>query len=283
MMLTYEYDTYASQFTSKERDAETGLDYFGARYNSGAQGRFLCPDSPFADQHIQAPQSWNLYTYARNIPLLFVDPTGRTIDYADDDSERLFNQYEKYINGNPKKYKKEIATIRKLRDSKVNYRINVTDKISGKAETEGKTVPDQQGNILVSIRNIGGPQGEKMGINGRFAHELEHGRQFDSGELTFVKVSGDSEWQPFFRHYDIMDEVNAFQSQLNVSWPVLDDARLHALRGLSSDAMANHLLSHGYDYLKRTPRGSRWIPSPELGLKPGQPYQTDTFYGVAPE
>ena len=28
------------QFTSKERDAETGLDYFGARYVSGAQGRF---------------------------------------------------------------------------------------------------------------------------------------------------------------------------------------------------------------------------------------------------
>ena len=28
------------QFTGKERDAETGLDYFGARYVSGAQGRF---------------------------------------------------------------------------------------------------------------------------------------------------------------------------------------------------------------------------------------------------
>ena len=55
----------------------TGLDYFGARYFSGAQGRFTSPDAPFADQHPEDPQSWNLYTYARNNPLRFVDPFGR--------------------------------------------------------------------------------------------------------------------------------------------------------------------------------------------------------------
>src|SRR6202171_602822 len=34
----------ALDFTGKERDAETGLDYFGARYMSSAQGRFAGPD-----------------------------------------------------------------------------------------------------------------------------------------------------------------------------------------------------------------------------------------------
>ena len=34
----------ASLFTGKERDAESGLDFFGARYVSGAQGRFTSPD-----------------------------------------------------------------------------------------------------------------------------------------------------------------------------------------------------------------------------------------------
>ncbi len=63
------------EFTSKERDAETGLDYFGARYLSAAQGRFTSPDLP-VDQHPQDPQSWNLYSYVRNNPLSLTDPTG---------------------------------------------------------------------------------------------------------------------------------------------------------------------------------------------------------------
>lgn len=67
------------KFTGKERDVETGLDYFGARYFSGAQGRFTSPDEPLLDQHPEDPQSWNLYTYARNNPLRYVDPTGQAV------------------------------------------------------------------------------------------------------------------------------------------------------------------------------------------------------------
>ena len=66
-----------SRSTGKERDAETGLDYFGARYFSGAQGRFTSPDAPFADQVPSDPQSWNLYTYVGNNPLRHVDETGQ--------------------------------------------------------------------------------------------------------------------------------------------------------------------------------------------------------------
>jgi len=65
-------------FTSKERDAETGLDFFGARYMSSAQGRFTSPDTPLVDQQPSAPQSWNLYAYVRNNPLRFFDPDGQT-------------------------------------------------------------------------------------------------------------------------------------------------------------------------------------------------------------
>jgi RHS repeat-associated protein len=65
------------KFTGKERDAETGLDYFGARYMSAAQGRFTSPDAPFADQNPLDPQSWNLYGYVRNSPLRYVDSDGR--------------------------------------------------------------------------------------------------------------------------------------------------------------------------------------------------------------
>jgi RHS repeat-associated protein len=54
--------------------AESGLDYFGARYFSGAQGRFTSPD-PLGGE-LANPQSLNRYSYALNNPLRFTDPTG---------------------------------------------------------------------------------------------------------------------------------------------------------------------------------------------------------------
>ena len=70
-----------AQFTSKERDAETGLDFFGARYFGSAQGRFTSPDwsekpqaVPYAD--FTDPQTLNLYSYVRNNPLNRTDPSG---------------------------------------------------------------------------------------------------------------------------------------------------------------------------------------------------------------
>jgi RHS repeat-associated protein len=66
----------AGEFTSKERDAETGLDYFGARYMSSAQGRFTSPDPMMASAHVANPQSWNRYTYTLNNPLRYFDPDG---------------------------------------------------------------------------------------------------------------------------------------------------------------------------------------------------------------
>lgn len=65
----------SSRFTGKERDAETGLDYFGARYMSAAQGRFTSPDPLPGWQ--KDPQSWNMYAYGRNNPLKYVDPDGQ--------------------------------------------------------------------------------------------------------------------------------------------------------------------------------------------------------------
>jgi len=64
------------KFTGKERDGETGLDFFLARYFSSAQGRFASPDPLLDSGRPEDPQSWNRYAYGRNNPLRFVDPTG---------------------------------------------------------------------------------------------------------------------------------------------------------------------------------------------------------------
>ncbi|MBI4480995.1 MAG: hypothetical protein HY651_13325, partial [Acidobacteria bacterium] len=64
-----------------EHDFETGMDYFYARYYSGAEGRFTGADLPLNDQYPSDPQSWNLYGYVRNSPLIYTDPDGRTCTY----------------------------------------------------------------------------------------------------------------------------------------------------------------------------------------------------------
>jgi len=82
------------QFTGKERDSETGLDYFDARYYGSAYGRFTSPDEftggpdelyDFADAaadnptfyaDLIDPQSLNKYQYCYNNPLATIDPDG---------------------------------------------------------------------------------------------------------------------------------------------------------------------------------------------------------------
>ncbi len=68
--------TSAVKFTGQFRDSETGLDYFGSRYMSAAQGRFTSPDPLLSSGRPWLPQSWNRYAYSLNNPLRFVDPDG---------------------------------------------------------------------------------------------------------------------------------------------------------------------------------------------------------------
>jgi RHS repeat-associated protein len=70
-------DGLGQRFTGKERDAESGLDYFGARYYSSAQGRFTSVDPAIDSAVLTQPQSWNRYAYVLNNPLTIIDPDGK--------------------------------------------------------------------------------------------------------------------------------------------------------------------------------------------------------------
>jgi RHS repeat-associated protein len=71
---------FAYKFTGKERDSESGLDNFGARYDSSSLGRFMSPDPVMVSwRRMVNPQVWNAYSYAGNNPLRYVDPTGEEI------------------------------------------------------------------------------------------------------------------------------------------------------------------------------------------------------------
>jgi len=74
-------DATEQHFTGKERDAESGNDYFGARYYASNMGRFMSPDwsakeEPVPYATMDDPQSLNLYSYVRNNPLSHADADG---------------------------------------------------------------------------------------------------------------------------------------------------------------------------------------------------------------
>jgi RHS repeat-associated protein len=86
--------------TAKERDQESGNDYFGARYYASSMGRFMSPDplpwihwqngnrdaqQKFA-AYIANPQNFNMYAYVNNNPLNKTDPTGMNACGTNNDS-----------------------------------------------------------------------------------------------------------------------------------------------------------------------------------------------------
>jgi RHS repeat-associated protein len=92
------------KFTGKERDSESGLDNFSARYNSSQYGRFVTPDwsarptpVPFAD--LANPQSLNLYSYVANNPLNRTDPLGH--NWFDIDGQWQWHKGKTYAYTNP--------------------------------------------------------------------------------------------------------------------------------------------------------------------------------------
>ncbi len=67
-------------FVGKEKDKETGLYYFGARYLKDKIGRFTSVDPVgIRESDLLNPQKLNRYAYALNNPYRYVDPDGREV------------------------------------------------------------------------------------------------------------------------------------------------------------------------------------------------------------
>jgi RHS repeat-associated protein len=83
---SYDYQPYGEaisggsatshKFTGKQRDTETNLDDFGARYYSSNYGTFTTVDPSRGSVDPKDPQTWNRYVYARDNPIGYVDPNG---------------------------------------------------------------------------------------------------------------------------------------------------------------------------------------------------------------
>jgi RHS repeat-associated protein len=90
------------RYQGKERDEETGLDYFGARHYAAWLGRWVSADPA---GHVDG---LNLYQFVRCNPLILTDPSGTQSAPADPDGDpKLYRRAPDYVG----EYLKEIAQI----------------------------------------------------------------------------------------------------------------------------------------------------------------------------
>jgi RHS repeat-associated protein len=74
------------QFTQKERDAESGMNYYECRFQTSELNRFISPDplTKLTLGHwLRNPQRASVYAYCMNRPLVMIDPSGLDPAYVD--------------------------------------------------------------------------------------------------------------------------------------------------------------------------------------------------------
>lgn len=123
-----ENDTNAFRYCGEYFDAETGTIYLRERYYNPTTGRFISRDS-FAGRRSD-PLSLNLYTYCRNNPIIYVDPSGHS--FINDFGNKVKEAMQK-ININ--------TTVNKITNA-VGNAINVlTNTIASKSNVDNKKQP----------------------------------------------------------------------------------------------------------------------------------------------
>ena len=140
--------------TGKERDAETGLDYFGARYYSGAQGRFTSPDPLLSSGRPDDPQSWNRYAYVGNNPLRFIDPLGlyKFDETCGADDTACKERQERFVSG--LKNLREAANNLD-EDSRERNQLEKVLKKIGEKEGKGATIAFGDAGETDGVPNLG--------------------------------------------------------------------------------------------------------------------------------
>jgi RHS repeat-associated protein len=154
--LSYGADSTRQKFTGKERDAETGLDYFHARYYSNIQGRFTSVDPENAGAIEDDPQSWNGYAYARNAPVVYSDPDGRKYRICSTDGE-CYDHSDDDFNAGRRAGKKDGFTF--TGDGKYYEKGEIRDKDGNVIATYEQTSLDDPAHQLAfeMQRNFGSP------------------------------------------------------------------------------------------------------------------------------
>jgi RHS repeat-associated protein len=169
-----------SNFTGKERDSESNLDNFGARYDSSAMGRFMSPD-PLGGQRID-PQTLNEYSYVRNNPLTLTDPTGLYTS-ADDQNKcqtKKDTDFEKARQHDLGSKDKDVVRAAKAfgdptKDNHVSVGFAELDKKGEGGDTKSTLGADDKGNLFAQSNVTINSKLSGSGLDAAAGHEGSHG------------------------------------------------------------------------------------------------------------
>jgi RHS repeat-associated protein len=165
------------KFTGKERDSESGLDNFGARYFGSLMGRFTSPDreiSGFAN-----PQSFNLYAYALDNPLRFNDPNGTDPQDTIQGLWQTWSQLREDI-GHPLPYVTQNDLSGIVSRSGANSGVAIGEIVGGCAMVIcGAGAIISHGNPLGGVAVVGG-----VVLAGSGIHSLRHSANGVSADFT---------------------------------------------------------------------------------------------------
>jgi RHS repeat-associated protein len=240
------------KFTGKERDAESGLDYFGARYDASSLGRFMTPDPLMASGHAGNPQSWNRYAYALNNPLRFVDPDGMEVpaDCAKDNKcpivVKLNVIYDKSVKWSAKD--KQKLESQYLEKAKKDYK---TSNIELKTTySEGTFNRDDGGYHMTGL--------QKDSLNVYFSNSSGTDKAGTSFNTPYGDVS-------------IVDASHLEALSTNLLWPLgtntLEHELAHHFLGHTSEAQGSHETEADWNVYKQGVWG-RPVQDFRQGLEP---------------
>ena len=153
------------QYTGKERDTESGFDYFNARNYHSEVGRFLSVD-PMAGKY----PSWSPYNYTMNNPIRFIDPDGMKVIFGKGVSEEFkksFAESVQYLNKNGAG-----GMLKALNASDEIYYISESNKNSS-FDPKTKTISwDPTSAVLTN-------ELKELSPTTLLNHEIDHALQFD--------------------------------------------------------------------------------------------------------
>jgi len=227
-------DATPLHFTGKERDAESGNDYFGARYFGSSSGRFLSPD-PLGGR-LANPQSLNRYSYALNNPRRFTDPTGLYVTNCADGDKACAKNAAAFEKARQHDLKSKNAGIRAAAGAYGNPNdkngITVAFGDPGKGHNGDTTVTGLHQNsdgsfsaeATVTIRP--GQSGAELETT--VGHEGEHVEDADGFAATVTPMG----------YYDLSKNLFQLQTEINayrISNSILSDEGVKANFGTCDD------------------------------------------------